>query len=157
MINYLKEEYKKLKIYIKNNKNNQNNELIKKEKISFYLAVLAYYSAKLDLNICEDRLKDKIILQRYDRLLLEEMDLEEIMDNFINIQSESKRGYFYDTLDFLKIANHINESILIDIKDKYDSAYLTTALNNIQKKLDKKTINKICKVQEKGYKLIKNK
>ena len=137
MLDLLNFKYDELKIYIKYNKDKRYEQEINNEIISLCSSILGYYSAKLDLKVNADnteRLKDKIMLQSFDKKLLEKLNISSYLDNFININSESKRGEFYSTLDFLELKNHLDSSILTIIKESYDDAYLKTLLNIRQSK-----------------------
>ena len=158
MLDLLNFKYDELKIYIKYNKDKRYEQEINNEIISLYSSILGYYSAKLDLKVNADnteRLKDKIMLQSFDKKLLEKLNISSYLDNFININSESKRGEFYSTLDFLELKNHLDSSILTIIRESYDDAYLKTLLNIRQNKLDKKNQNRIYQLHEKSIGLIK--
>ena len=125
--------------------------------ISIYTSILGYYAAKIDLQVnmnSTEKLKDKIMIQSFDKKLIQKLNLSEYMDNFIKVNSDSLRREFYDSIDFLKLTNHINGTILIDLKEDFDSAYLATVLNQRQEKLNIKEQNKIYKKHQKIYKKI---
>lgn len=151
MLDLLNKKYTELEEKIKN-KNN-----IDMDVISIYTSILGYYAAKIDLQVnmnSTEKLKDKIMIQSFDKKLIQKLNLSEYMDNFIKVNSDSLRREFYDSIDFLKLTNHINGTILIDLKEDFDSAYLATVLNQRQEKLNIKEQNKIYKKHQKIYKKI---
>ena len=157
MLELLNKKYDELKIYIKYNKNHIYDEELNDVIVSFYTAVLGYYAAKIDLGINTDvteKLKDKIMLESFDKKLIDKLDLNEYMNYFININSESKRASIYDSIHFLKITKNVDSEILKNIKTDFDDAYLKTAINKNQNKLNIKNQNKIGKIYIKSCKLI---
>lgn len=159
MINLLNEKYDRLKVYIKYNRDGRYNEELNDEIISIYASVLGYYSAKIDLNYSENNtesLEDKIMLQSYDKKLIQKLNLTDYIDNFIKPNAESKRAEFYDTILLLKENSNLDKGLIGNIKDSYDNGYLVTVLNKKQNKLNAHIKKKIYKNHEKSYKMIKN-
>lgn len=157
MINLISEKYDKLKIYMKYNKDGKYNTDIDDEIVSLYATILGYYSAKLDMNYSEnstESLKDKIMLQSYDKKLVQKLNLEDYLDCFIHYNVESKRGEFNDTISFLKKTCDLDKDDLNMVKNNYDNGYLVTVLNDRQNKLNSNVKKKIYKKHKKGDKML---
>ena len=128
MKNILIKKYEKIKKLIKEKSGNNKDKIIE-EKILLYTTILSYYSAKLDLKMSDNRLIDKILLNKYDKILVDTMNLNEVLDSFVNSRNENKRASFYDTIHFLELTIQIVPEMLREIKDEYDAGYLATVLN----------------------------
>lgn len=136
MYKLLNKEYKKVKESYKKSKNDlEHDKELRQSKISLYSIILGYYSAKVDFGDINEKSKNKIILESYDKLLLKYIALDKNLESLTKSQNYNKKESFDDNVDFIKKTLALNNNYELNIiVTNFNRAYELEKLELINKK-----------------------